>query len=278
MKKVYTHLIIFTIILLRVFSANSLFSQEPDNLLWLLEENRIEEIKQRITEVQRRYPNSPTVMYITAILETDAKKAVDIYRRLYENHPQNRFADDALLRLGQYDFAQGLYVGAVKKFSTLIRKYPDSPLCDDALYMKVQCFQAQSLPDSTTSAIKHLLDEFSRSPFAKMAREELRNGGQQWANGNNKNESRRDIAVSTPHDDAKYSIQVGAFKNSKNAERLQRAIQKDNHFVEIRTKEKGSDTYYLVWVGKFSSESEGLDFGQDFRKRYGLPFRVVKRQ
>ena len=277
MKTVYKNLIIIFILLLGVFRANSLFSQEPDNLLWLLEENRIEEIKQKIPEVQRRYPDSPTVLYITALLETDAKKAVDLYRKIYENHPQNRFADDALLRLGQYDFAQGLYVGAVKKFSTLIRKYPDSQLCDDALYMKVQCFQAQSLPDSTASVLKILLEDFSRSPFAKMAREELRNGGQQWANGNINNQSRPEIEDSASEDDAKYSIQVGAFKNSKNAERLQRAIQKDDFFVEIRTKEKGSDTYYLVWVGKFSSESEGLEFGQDFRKRYGLPFRVVKR-
>jgi hypothetical protein len=249
-----------------------LFAQAPETLLWLLEENRIDEIKQKLPEVSRAYPNSPTVLYLQGVLESDGEKALGYYQKILKDHPTSTFADDALLRLAQCDFARGLYIAADKKVRQLPKQYPDSPLCDDAHYMRIQCLKARGEVDSMAYALEWFLTNYPDSPFSKIAVVEINGREGQWVN-EREYEPIQDKDEIIYH----YSIQIGAFKSIRNAERLKQAIQEDGHEVEIRRSERNGEMLYLVWVGKFRRESQALEFGQEFRKDYGLPFRVVNR-
>jgi len=64
-----------------------------------------------------------------------------------------------------------------------------------------------------------------------------------------------------------YAIQVGAFKNRENAERLKEKFLKDGYVVQIVGKK-----LYKVWVGKFDSREEA----DKFKIEHNLKGFVVK--
>jgi len=55
------------------------------------------------------------------------------------------------------------------------------------------------------------------------------------------------------YDAGNYTVQIGAFKEHSNAERLSADVKKIYGFSEIRTTNLNGDTFYRVYAGKYSS-------------------------
>ena len=70
----------------------------------------------------------PEALYTQGILAPDAASAMTSLQRVAVEYGWSRWADDALLRLSQLDFAQGDPAGAAQAAERLRRDYPDSPL------------------------------------------------------------------------------------------------------------------------------------------------------
>ncbi len=243
-------------------------AQTPETLAVLLQQNRVEEIKQRLPELVRKFPDDPTVLFLQGATEPDGARAVRYYKRIVEEFPTSAFADDALLRLAEYDFALGLYHSSAQRYLQLAQRYPASPLCDDAHYMRIQCLLARGEQDSAAYALEWFLSKYPNSPLASLAASEL--SGQGGA--------RRQQAVPRAAVGAKpYALQVGAFKEKRNAEKLVQALAAQGHECEIVVKERGRDLFYLVWVGSFENEEAARRKGEQLQARHGLPFRIVQR-
>ncbi|MBC7188363.1 MAG: SPOR domain-containing protein [Calditrichaeota bacterium] len=248
--------------------ASLLRAQVPETVTLLLEQNRLTEIKQRLRDLARQFPNDPTVLFLQGATETEGAQAARYYKRVAEEFPTTAFADDALFRLAEYDFALGLYHSAAQRCLQLARQYPDSPLCDDAHYVRVQCLLARGERDSAAYALEWFLKKYPDSPYARLAALEVASkaGSQQSV------PTARGQASPEP-----YSVQVGAFKEKANAEKLARALSREGYQCEVVPKERGRDLFYLVWVGLFQSEEAARRKGEELQARHGLPFRVVRR-
>lgn len=250
-----------------VVLASPLFAQTPETLHSLLEDHRLEEIKRRLPDLVRRFPDNPTVIFLQGVVESDGARAVTYYKRVVEEFPSSAFADEALLRLIQYDLAQGLYHSAAQRCLRLTTQYSNSPLCDDAHYLRIQCLFARGDRDSAAYSAEWFLRRYPDSPFAQLVASELASVSVPRAPTGKPGSGGR----------AFYGVQVGAFKERGNAERLVRALAREGYACEVVTKERGRDLFYLVWVGRFEGEEAAMRLGKELQERYGLPFRIVQR-
>ena len=118
--KVSFFLIIFTSII---------FSQSVDIIpqLKMIEEGKLDEVKNELQNLKRSHPNHPDLIFLEAVVTEDGEKSKDLYELIYNNFPESRFADAALFRGFSYYYALGLYKRAENLKERLLKEYPESP-------------------------------------------------------------------------------------------------------------------------------------------------------
>ncbi len=148
MKKLFlTGLFLFSF-----FLALPVYSQEADIIPYLkqIEQGKSDEVKSKLPELKKEYPNSSNVMFLEGVLNENAQDAVVIYQEIVNKYPKSAFADAALYRIYSYYFALGLYNTADKYLTKLKTDYPDSPYIKMASLNKSdeEVNQPQQIPSS----------------------------------------------------------------------------------------------------------------------------------
>ncbi|MFQ5864106.1 MAG: SPOR domain-containing protein, partial [bacterium] len=257
------------LILAFVLSSTKLYSQIPDfDLHRHLRDGSFEDVKQKVKLFAEKNKGTGSALYLEAVIETDAEKAVENYERLLTRFPKSELADDALYRIAQYHFSRGLYVSARRHFLDLAETYPESPFVDDARYFAAACLFAAEKYKSCHAELTSLLLKYPRSPFAKLAKEDLKEiksvqKGVELDSKTHLDESK-----------GKYTLQIGAFTKINNALNQRNYFSKFGLPVEIREKNEAGVTFYLVWLGAFKTRSAASAYGMKFKKKYGKPYRI----
>lgn len=268
----------FNILLLMIvfFCWHDLLGDEDakvDILTTLLEQDRLEEIAARLPEVAQRFPNSPTVLYLQGVLETDAQGAIHYFLKIINEYNNSRFADRATLRVGQYYFAKGNYSNAVKYFRAILNQYPDSKLCGHAAYHETQCYLAQGKVDSTRQLLLRFIQDFQLSPLVAAAIMDLE-----------ALEKPQGVEKSFPGLETKpnqkgktYTVQIGAFQNKVNAMKLVKKAMAMGYDVEGFRKGEGANRVYVVWVGSFPTRNKAEKFAREFKKQNNINYIIVQK-
>jgi tetratricopeptide (TPR) repeat protein len=125
MKHSFKYLIIFFLIL----SAKNLFSQDVDIVPYLkqIENGEKSKVEEKLPDLKKDYPNSPSLMFLDGVLTENGQDAVAIYTKIVDNYPYSKYADAALYRIYSYYYALGLYDTAKKQLDKLKKNYPQSP-------------------------------------------------------------------------------------------------------------------------------------------------------
>jgi TolA-binding protein len=95
-------------------------------------------------EILERHPDfarADTVLYLYGFAlneQGDEQAALGIYKSLLARFPGSPFAADAELALGEYEFDQGRFDAAIKRYAAVLQQ-ADSPLTDLALYKTAWC-------------------------------------------------------------------------------------------------------------------------------------------
>jgi cell division septation protein DedD len=86
-----------------------------------------QEVAKLLPQLEKARPGDPGVLFLKALLESSAEKAVELYQRIADEHADSEWADDALYRLYQYSYAVGAYRTARSHLDRLSARYPRSP-------------------------------------------------------------------------------------------------------------------------------------------------------
>jgi len=276
-KNIYNYLILL-MVLPCVISAQDL----EKNLLSWLQKHGKQELKARLATIRQKYPNSPVPLFLEAYTEEDGDRAFQLYRQIIKKYPDSKFTDDALLKVAQYYYALGSYVSARQYLDNLADQFPDSPLVPEAKYLAARCLIATGYYISAGEELRKIIKNYPDSPFKKQAREEL---ALLNALSHNKDQPSRfygSLANSGDHNgvnqnQVKYTIQIGAFRDKKNARRLQKYYSKQGYLVTIDSKPVSGSLLYLVRVGEFETEQQAASFGEVFKNLHGVSFHVVRK-
>ncbi len=259
-----------TTLLFPLLFANLLFAQKAQfDLNRTLKSDTPSEIKRKVATFVDENKGTPLALYLEALTDPNAQQAVDKYIELLTKFPSSLQAEVATFRVGQYYFSRGLYIVARKYFLGLVEKYPQSEYEDDAMYLAIACLMASRKYESVNAELQIFLSKHPRSPFAKLAKEDLKEI-KSTTNG-------RYAKLRLQDSKGRLTLQIGAFSQINNALNLRSDFSKLGLSTKIREKKRNGVTIYTVTVGSFDTRESAEKFGIKFQKQYGKPYRIVSK-
>lgn len=254
------------ILLASLFFATILLAQSSNEIkryLEMVEKGQADSVRPYLPDLVAKYQHDAGVLYLQARVTTNGIEGVKLYQSIVTNFPQSEWADDALYRIYQYYYAMGLYKTAAQKLHQLKKDYPNSP------YLTV------------TTDTKHPETDEPKPTFAEELSDTVTMTSSQDvkvtqnSQKDEKTASGEEIAVEPSS--GKYTLQVGAFSTSANAEKQKSLLESYNQPIEIKSSVRNGRTLYLVLVGSFQSQEEAKNVGKDLKAKYNLQSIVVEK-
>ena len=229
------------IVLILILLTNQLFSQEVDiaPALQQIESGNISNAATMLLNFKSKNAGDPSVIFLDAMLTKDGDEALKKYSTIIEKFPESKYADAALYRIFSYYYSLGFYKKAETYLDRLKKDFPESQ------YIKTA---DRKLPE-IEEPIVHTIDKPETQPPTQSEKAEIKSYN--------------------------FTIQAGAFLNVENAKKLNEQLKKENYFTEITTKDVGGTILNVVNVGKFVKEEEAKPVLSFLQSKFNLKGRTV---
>jgi len=258
-----------------IFITTFLSAQNFNVYFQLLEEGRIQEVRDQIKELKSKYPYAPAIPYMQILMNDDGDSSIIQFRQFISNFPDSEYTDDAEMKIGEYLYARGLYGQASQQLKKIPLKYSDSDHFQRAVDLLVSSFEATGEVDSAKYYVSKAkakrsdlaVDHYNfniTQPKVKLQKLTSKDEGKTKAN----------IGKS---DDRPWVVQLGAFGKYDNAKRLQNMIKAAGHSIEIVEVMSNNKRLHVVRVVRFSTAEDAKKVGQKIKAQYGVNYRVLNR-
>ena len=149
--------------------------KDYDEALTLYRSGKVDEASKLLDTFITMYPDDPLMpnaVFYRAELEKDGELAFDYYKRIVVEYADSDLADNALLKIIQFYYSQGLYRKAKDGYEQFMDNYTESDVLDEAQYgLGETLLKMQQIDDAMLAyqkvIEKHPLSEwFSWSQYA----------------------------------------------------------------------------------------------------------------
>ncbi len=258
--------------MIRIILIHTLFitlslGQNINLYLSLIDEGKIEGVKENLPELFSKYPNDPGVLYIKALLTENGNESIEIYNKIIKNFPNTRYAPYSAMKIGEYFYALGLYTQAATLLKNIPIEYPRFTDIERVANMMVNSFNAIGEADS---ARYYGLIIRSMFPKVNINIDKQKTQSDRLAQVFDFNKKR-------PASLGPYVVQVGAFSTKENAKKLKMQVAQLGHDVSINDVESNGKTLYAVRVNRFKTKIRAEKIGKDIKTKIGIDFRVLYR-
>jgi len=90
----------------------------------------------------------------------DWQKAINTYKKIIREFPQQAYADRAAYQIGYLHFLQGQYQESEKAFQFFLGNYPDSEWTFEGMYHLAACYDKRNLVDEANQIKKEMKKKF----------------------------------------------------------------------------------------------------------------------
>jgi cell division septation protein DedD len=236
---------LFAGVLLLVALPLSLRAQTADadvaKYLAMVESGHADAVKGEIPGLLAKYPNHPGILYLQGLTTTEGAEAVRIFQSIVDNFPASEWADDALYKVYQFYYSLGLYRTAELKLTQLRKNYPSSRYANAAK-------DARELPEDVTP-----VSGTTPVPGIPPAQQ-----------------AQPPAPRTAPRAEERFTLQVGAFTTSANAEKQRSLFEGLGYPVEVINRVKEGRSLFLVLVGTYASADEARGAGGEIKKKHGV--------
>ena len=97
-------------VLLNIFLSTLLCQSHLDILIQEVLSGSKDSAAIYLPMIETQYPNNPNMLFLKALMEPNGEEAMQIFVKLYNNHPTSEYGDDAVMKIAEYYYASGLYV------------------------------------------------------------------------------------------------------------------------------------------------------------------------
>ena len=240
--------------------------QNIDLYFSLIEQGKIDGVKENLPELISKYPKNPGVLYLKALLTQDGKSAIKQYKKLLKQYPNSKYAPDAAMKIGEYLYARGLYTQAATLLKNIPIKYSRFIGIQRATNLMINSFNAIGEADS---ARYYALIIKSMFPKIDTDISSLKKQNKPLAQVFDFNKKKLDLGP--------YVIQIGAFGSRENARRLKLQVTQLGHDVTINNVESNGKILYAVRVNRFKSKKQAENIGRDIKSKIGVEYRILYR-
>jgi len=254
-----------------------LHAQNVDDLLRLIGEGKIDTATTILEDLSLSQPGNPGVRYARALMQTDALLAAGIYKDIIRNHETSKYYPGSLMRLGEFYYAQGLYVQSRQHLNRLIKFHPDSPNIVNAVNLSLRAGIASRQMDSVYIDLAEIVrlypdgkfdlpeeldvtrihDQNRMVPPAQPMAAPIRTLGE-------------DIKETNSNPRGALSLQAGAFGSYDNAKRLADQIESIGYSTRIKERDSNGRTLYLILVGDFDDRTAAMSVSDILEAALGV--------
>lgn len=242
-----------------------LLSQNVDMYLSLLHEGQTEGVKEQLPELISKYPNDPGVLFLQGLMTSDGLKSLGIYSEIIEKFPESKYAPDASVKIGEYFYARGLYSQAGQQLCKIPRNYPRYSDIQRVVDLTVSSFRAIGEEDS----VKYYVSIY-QNMFPNLVTDDY--------GIKSKTKIKTHLTSTQKTNEVKpYVVQIGAFGNSGNANRLKLQVSQIGYRVEAIPIEVNGRKLHAVRVVRYKSKTEAEKVGKEIKRKLGIDYRVLYR-
>ena len=249
-----------------IFLLSISLGQNIDLYFSLIEQGKIDGVKENLPELISKYPKNPGVLYLKALLTQDGKSAIKQYKKLLKQYPNSKYAPDAAMKIGEYLYARGLYTQAATLLKNIPIKYSRFIGIQRATNLMINSFNAIGEADS---ARYYALIIKSMFPNIDTNISSLKKKNEPLAQVFDFNKKKLDLGP--------YVIQIGAFGSRENARRLKLQVNQLGHDVSINNVESNGKALYAVRVNRYKSKKQAEKIGKDIKSKIGVEYRILYR-
>tara|TARA_B100000003_G_C10916726_1_gene365554 strand:+ start:451 stop:1218 length:768 start_codon:yes stop_codon:yes gene_type:complete len=250
-------------IIFLVAFTSILLSQNIDLYFSLIEEGKIDGVKENLPELLSKFPESPGVLFLRALLNEDGDSAIEQYKDILKNFPGSIYAPESAMKIGEYFYARGLYTQAATLLKNIPIKYPRYPQMQRLTDLMINSFNAIGEADSAkyySLIIKSMFPSVETNI-------EIKDNKLSQVFSFRKNSEKL----------GPYVVQVGAFSNKENAKRLKLQVSQLGHDVVINKVDSNGKTFFAVRINRFKSKIKAEEIGKEIKSKLGVNYRVLYR-
>lgn len=181
--------------------------------------------------------------YLNGLIEYDGKKSSDFFKNFYLENPNNKYADDAVVKVAEYYYSSGLYVQSSEWYRKIPFEYSES----NHLNKSISYFLNSLLIAGHKDTVNYYIDIFNqRYPKLNYSKEYL------FESQIKKNS---DLFINKSKKISKnlFSVQIGSFKNYDLAKNKKRMLNNEGFLSRIDEVLVNGQIFYSVRVGLFDS-------------------------
>ena len=277
-------------VLLNIFLSTLLCQSHLDILIQEVLSGSKDSAAIYLPMIETQYPNNPNMLFLKGLMETNGEEAMQIFVKLYNNHPTSEYGDDAVMKIAEYYYASGLYVQSAGWLKKMPLYYSRSEHIERALklflnslivsghrdtaifYSKVFKKQFPSL--DVDGKINDLLDDYEHSKQSSINTIQPHLGKKQEVF----NSSTFSSGIETEEDNRPggYSLQSGAFSLKENADNQKIYLINGGFNAHITELYRQNKISYTVRIGYYDTAKEAEAIAKKIKPMLELDTIVVE--
>ena len=223
------------------------------------------EAKEKIQTLIDDYPNDGDVLFLQALLITDGYDAVEIYKKIYNRHKSNKYADDAVMKIGEYYYVSGLYIQAAEWFKKIHMYYRKSEHLESGINLFLKCLIIAGSNDTASSYSQTFNSVFPKVKIDNRISESLKFSSDDiGCSGCNVIEQIKPDIIKK-----QFSIQVGAYSSRENAELTMYNLRSVGYPSRIYDVKKKNKTLHTVRCGFYEDRKSAEKIKKRLRIHLG---------
>jgi len=244
----------------------------------MIEKGKYDYVRENLATLKMKHPNDPDVMFLSGLVTYDGEDALNIFTDFINKYPRHDKADNASIKIIEYNYTRGLYNKSIKDCAVFIQNYQGSERIEKCINVLINSYHATNKKDSAAfyynkykQLIPHLNLAYSNSqykPSLAVVEKDKHDGNYI----SYKNQS----PISTHHKERmKFSLQFGAFTSPTNATYLQNKLKSKGYNAFTKKIEGKNGKLVAVRVGYFESRAIAESVGRQIKKQENLDYMIT---
>ncbi|MFZ1730353.1 MAG: SPOR domain-containing protein [Bacteroidota bacterium] len=226
----------------------------------------VDEVSKLLPALKKSHPDKAGVLFLEALLESNAEKAVELYQRVADEYSGSEWSDDALYRLYQYSFAVGAYRTARSYIERISKDYPKSPFLTREQQAAAKEAAAATKGSAAKEANSTTQTSAAKSAAAREKDASTSSAGSDAAAGDDANGT-----------DGSYAVQVGAYSREADARKQMDDLKTKGYTAYMREKNVNGKKIQSVWLGIFPDFAQAQAFARKLKEQQNIDVLVVRR-
>ncbi len=210
-------------------------TQELDHLFEQFERGEINEVKEKIPILLKKYPNDPGVKYLFGLTLVDGDSAIEVYKEIINKYPSSKFSEGASSKIGQYLYSRGLYTQASQHLRKFIFRHHKSKDLSRMMGMFLRSFDATGELDSAQYFVDKYFKKYPKQHLIKNELGYIPDSIKRIKYYKEKIAIKDSKVVGAQEEQGNWMVQVGAFSKRNNAVNLKEKLSNGGYSVTINT-------------------------------------------